>query len=275
MSFLNWSQQEVLTFFAISVRYGVLVAVLPFLGDRVVPVQLKFLLSLVLSYSLMPALVSRGWVDPNQSSIWGSSPSGLLSTLVIEGIFALMLGYTARLAFEVITFGGNIIGQFIGFSMLNQEDIECHAQTETIAQFYTALAMLLFLSIDGHHLMLRGAIESYRIFELGGRGSMIFNLSFRPDFLEKVVHMSGQLIQFAILMSAPVAISVFAVNFVLGLLAKMAPQLNIVTLSSGLGVLIGVAVLWASLSQFNSSASDVFEWMIDGMEILMRSIKER
>jgi|GEM_PF-317202 len=274
MSFLNWNQQELLIFLAILMRYGVLIAVLPFFGDRVVPLQLKFLLSLVLSYSVMPTLVSQGWVIPSQSLVLGSSTSGLLCTLAIEGVFALMLGYIARLAFEVITFGGSLISQFIGFSMLSQEDIQFRSQMDPVTQLYTALATLLFLSLDGHHLMLKGAIESYHIFGLGGRDSMIFSLNLRTNFLENIIHITGEVIQFAVVMSAPVAVSVFAVNLVLGLLAKMAPQFNTLSLSTGLGLLMGLAVLWVSLNQCDGMFLDLFEWMADGMQALMLTLKD-
>lgn len=272
MSLFNFNQEEMLTFFAILIRYSVLVAILPFLGDRVVPMPVKVLLSLSLTIALMPALVSQGFVHPGDAVRWGSSVSGIVGTVAVEAIFALVLGYTARLAFETISFGGHLVGTFMGFGMASTYDPQQESQAQVVATIHTALATLLFLVLDAHHLMLKASLESYQIFGLGGGGSFLAQPGFNVAFSEKLVAITGQVIRFALQMSAPVAVVLFAVNVVFGVLSKAMPQINVLVLSVGVSGLIGLVVLFLSLGEFDSVAADLFERMVEWMQIMTRAL---
>lgn len=271
MSLFNFNQEELLTFFAILIRYSVMVAILPFLGDRVVPMPVKVLLSLSLTLALMPALVSQGFVHPGDAVRWGASVSGFLGTIAVEVIFALVLGYTARLAFEVISFGGHLVGTFMGFGMASTYDPQQESQAQVVATIHTTLATLLFLVLDAHHLMLKASLESYQIFGLGG-GAFLSQSGFNIAFSEKLVGITGQVIRFALQMSAPVAVVLFAVNVIFGVLSKAMPQINVLVLSVGVSGLIGLIVLFLSLGEFDSVAADLFERMVEWMETMIRAM---
>lgn len=272
MSLFNFNQEELLTFVAILVRYSVLIAVLPFVGERVVPVPVKILLSLVLSIALMPALISRGFVYPGQAVGWGASVSGIVGTLAIEVIFALVLGFTARLAFEVVSFGGHLVGTFMGFGMASTYDPQQESHTQVVGAIYTALATLLFLVLDGHHLMLKAALESYRIFALGGGNGWSGASTFNPIFSQRLIEITGQVIRFSLQMSAPVAVVLFAVNVAFGVLSRAMPQLNILALSIGVSGMIGLVVLFLSLGEFNSVTSELFLKMTEWMDAMIRAM---
>src|SRR5689334_15350346 len=133
MNLFNVNVEEILTFFAVLVRCSVLFSIVPMIGDRVVPSVVKILLALAVSVVLFPSLVGSGYVRPYEAQIWGRTTSTLVGTVLSEVILGLILGYTARLVFDAISIGSNLIGNFIGFSAANIYDPHQESQTEIVA----------------------------------------------------------------------------------------------------------------------------------------------
>jgi flagellar biosynthesis protein FliR len=265
MSLFNFSQEEAFCFFAILVRYSVLVAVLPFVGDRFVPVPAKILLSLALTFALFPALVARGHVQVADAAVWGATVGGIVGTIALEALFGLSLGFTAKLLFDGIHFGANLAGNFMGFAAAATYDPHQESQTQVVAELQLAIAMLIFLALDGHHLMLRAALDSYRIVGVGKAGFAIF-------FSGKLIEFTGQVIKFGAQIAAPVAVALFAVNVGFGIFAKAMPQLNVLVLSFAVTTLVGLVVMFLNVSEFQAIAGNILGRMEDWMTSMMLAI---
>lgn len=263
-SLFDFSQEEMLSFFAVLVRFSVLFSVLPFVGDKVIPMPVKVLLSLAVTIALFPMLVARGNINPAQAAIWGATAGGIVGTIALEVLCALVLGYTARLSFEAIQFGGNLVGTFMGFSTAAQYDPHQESQTQVVAQIQMAIAMLLFLALDGHHVMLRASLQSYSFVGIGGMAGFVKS-GMNGAFSARIIQLTGEVVKFGVQLAAPVAVCMFAVNVVFGVLAKAMPQLNILVLSFAVTALIGLLVMLLSVPEFQGAATNVFslmgEWM--------------
>ncbi len=268
MSLFNFNTDEILTFFAVLVRFTVLFSVLPFIGDRFVPSSVKVLLGLAVSFALFPSLVASGQIKPQDADVWGSSASGIIGVIALETLFSLALGFTARLVFEGISFGANLVGTFMGFASASMYDPHQESQSEVVAQIQTSLAMLIFLALDGHHLMLRASLESYRIVGLG-------RAQFLAPFSHRLIQMTGEVFKFGLQISAPVAISLFAVNVVFGMISKAMPQLNILILSFAITASIGFIVMFLSMPEFNNVITKILGGIGDWMVSIMLALSGR
>ncbi len=266
MSLFNFSLSELFTFFAVLVRFSVVIAVLPFVGDRLIPAPVKILLALVVTISLFPSLVSSGLIHPSDAVRWASTAGGIVSTLGLEVLFALFLGFTARLVFDGISFGGHLIGNFMGFASASMFDAHQESQTQVVAQLQTALAMLIFLAIDGHHLMLRAALDSYRVVGLG-------RAEFSGLLSSRLIKMTSDVFIFGIQMAGPVSMALFAVNVVFGLISKAVPQVNVFMLSFTVSAIVGLAVMYLSAEMFHDAIVIYIERMIDSMNSIIKTIK--
>ena len=274
MPSFNFNEAELLTFFAVLVRVSVLFSVMPFIGDRFVPVPVKILLSLAVTLVLVPSLIATGLVRPSDAVSWGSSASGIVSTIGLEVMFALILGYTARIAFEAVNFGGNLAGTFMGFAMASTYDHNQQSQTQVVSEIQMALAMLLFLAIDGHHLMLRSALGSYSFLGLGGSpttGSLLAP-TFGSAFGARLIELTGQVLRSGIQLAAPIAIALFGVNVAFGVMAKAMPQLNILVLSITISALIGLVIMFLSLGEFQGVVRDLFERSGENISLMARAL---
>lgn len=260
------SLNDALTFFAVLVRVSTVTAVSPFFGDQVVPSQIKILLSLAISFTIYPVLVSNGAVIPAQAAIWGETAGGIVFTVFQEALFGLALGFSARFVFHTIQLGGNIMGTLMGMSAASQYDPMQESQSQVVAQILTAVSMLLFLAMDGHHVLLRATGESYRIVALG-KAQIGATLS------QGLISMSGDVIRFGVQFAGPMAVSLMAVNIVYGIMSKAMPQLNVLVLSFSVSAGIGLFVMFASFPEFHDLSVHLFQRMGDRVYDVMNAMK--
>lgn len=259
MSLFNFSQEELLTFFAVLVRVSTLFAVLPVIGDRLVPTPIKVLLSLAVTFAIFPGLVRTGQVDPSMAFVWGKSVYGLSSTIALEAAYGLIVGFVAKIVFDIILFSGNLVGTFMGFSTAALYDAHQESQSQVVAEIQMAVAMLLFLVLDGHHLVLRASLDSYQIVGLGQAG-------FTQVLQAQLITLTAQVLKFGMQLAAPIAIVLFGVNIGFGVISKAMPQVNILVMSFAVTALIGLLVLFLGMPEFQSALTDLFgrvpEWIL-------------
>ena len=259
MSLFQFSQEEVLTFFAVLVRYSVLFSVLPFIGDKMVYGPLKVVFALVVSIAMFPALITHHYVNPKDALIWGSQASSIAGTIGLEVLFALALGFTARLLFDAIGFGSNLVGNFMGFASANIYDPHQETHTQVVGEFQMSLAMLIFLALDGHHLLLKASLDSYRIVPMGSAG-------FTAIFTQRLTEMTANVVKFAVQLAAPVGLAIFSVNVAFGVISRAMPQVNVLVLSFAVTSLVGLVVMLIGLPEFYSGVAGVFsrfeDWLL-------------
>jgi len=259
-------QELLLSFFAVLVRFSVLLSVLPIFSSKSIPAQVKILLSLTIAFVMFPMLVSTGKIDPAEALVWGSSLGGIIKVIGLEALFGLALGFVAKLSFDTVEIAGDLAGTFMGFANASQFDPHQESQTQVIAKFQMALATLLFLTINGHHIMLEAALGSYGVVGMG-------KVHFGGRFEEILLAMSAESIRLGLQMAAPMALALTSVNIVYAVMAKAMPQLNILILSFSVSALIGLFVLGLSEPEFFRVASGVFLDVGDRMLAVMRSLK--
>lgn len=262
----NLSIEEALTFFAVLMRYSVLMAVLPFVGDKVVPTPVKVLLALATTIALFPSLIAGGLVKPAEAAGWGATAGGIVSTIGTEVLFALVMGFTARMLFESVAFGANLMGNFMGFAAASTYDPHQESQTQVVAQIQTTIAMLAFLALDGHHLMLHASLDSYRLVGLG-------KATIGSVTSQRLIELTAQVVRFGVQLAAPMAVAIFAVNVAFGVIAKAMPQLNILVLSMSVTALVGLAVMLMSVPEYQGVVGAILgrigDW-IGTMAVSMR-----
>lgn len=259
MPFSFFSIAEILLFVAVLVRLSVMTAVVPFLGDRTVPAPVKVLFSLCLSFSLFPSLLRSGHIRVEDAAQWGMTAGGIIGTTAMEVMVGLVLGYSSKLIFDVISFGSNLAGTFMGFSMASIYDPHMETQSQVFAQLQVAIATLIFIALDGHHIIIHAMVDS---FKWVGVGQAVLGQA----LADRLLAFTTEAFRFGVQVAAPVGLSIFTVNIVFGVLSKAMPQLNVISLSFAVTILIGLVATWISLPEFGV----VVVSLVDRMELWMR-----
>jgi len=222
-----------IVFLLLTIRIGAIVLSLPLLNSRNIPAQLKVMLILMLSVALYPLVQTQQVVIPQRFGHLGL-------VVVSEMLIGLTIGFVAQILFAGIQLGGEIIGQQMGLNFATIFDPQNAHQVSLIAHFQDVLAMLLFLSGSGHHWFIIAMAESLQSIPLGA-------LSTSGAVLPVILTLLGKACVIAIQLAAPVSIALLLATLVLGVIARLVPQLNVFMLSFPATLGLGMVMLALAL----------------------------
>lgn len=226
MSFEN-ALQFVPLFVLVFFRTAGLMLAAPIFGSAKIPKRVKVMLALVLALGL----VNRVKVLPHMPGDNIQLAAGIAGEL----IFGLLMGLGMSLAFTAITWGGEIIGQQMGFTLGETFDPQYGRGGSLVGDMYLMLTMIIFLTIRGHHAMIEGLAASFDSLPLlnAGIDRGLFDL-----FIGLVT--SATVLAFKV--AAPMLVTMLVVDVALGFIGKSVPQINVMnaglTLRSGLGIAV-------------------------------------
>ncbi len=223
------STDTVLRFLVCAVRVAALLGSIPVFSSAQTPMQLRAGLTLLLALLIFPVVAA---FIPLPSA----NPGGLALLVVQEALLGFIIGFMGRLIFTAVEFGGTIIGYQMGFAAANVFDPQTQSQTSLLSQFQSVFAILLFLAFDGHHLFLRAMVHSYRLLPPG-------NIDLAGGAIPFVVQLTGNMFVLAVRFSAPVLALLLLSGLVLGIMARVFPQLNVFMLSFPVNIGLALTVI--------------------------------
>jgi len=233
-------------FFLILVRISGFMFTAPFFSLTNVPRRVKAGLALYMTAILF---YSTSYTPPEYSGVIGFS---LLVTS--EALAGAIMGFFANIAYQILSFAGQMIDMDIGFSMVSQFDPVSNIQTTITANLYGYLVLLIMMVTGLHRYFIKAIIDSFNVIELGK-----VHISPRLYLLMAEYLTDYFIIAFRIII--PVFASILVVNTILAILSKMAPQMNMFVIGIQLKVFIGLFVLFLIIEMVPSVADFIFEEM--------------
>jgi flagellar biosynthetic protein FliR len=219
-------------FLICAARVAALMSSIPVFSSAQTPMQIKAGLSLTLSLLVFP-IASPFLPNLPETAI------GMTLLVGQEALLGFILGFMGRLIFTAVEFGGTIIGYQMGFAAANVFDPQTQSQTSLLSQFQSVFAILLFLALDGHHLFLKAIVHSYRLLPPG-------QLDLSGGAVPFLLDLTGNMFVLAVRFSAPILALLLLSGLVLGIMARVFPQLNVFMLSYPIN--IGLALLVIGLT---------------------------
>ncbi len=216
-------------------RVAGLVLAAPFFGHLLVPIRIRAGIAGVLALALAPAVLGAvpGTLAP--ASVWE-----LAGMVAVESAIGIALGLVAQFVFAGVQLGGQLAGMQMGFGLSNLIDPQSRAQTTVVAQWQQVLALLLFLALDVHHVLLRALLASFTTAPPGTLAVTAFDV-------RAVVALAADLFTVGVRIAAPVLVALLLTNGALGVLARTIPQLNVFVVGFPVNAGVGLVVLGASL----------------------------
>ena len=258
LTWLDFSVARFQIFLLVFVRIIGVIAVSPFFGHRIIISQTKVGLGLLLSVVLFSSMPVHIEPEPH-----------LLPYLILgvkELILGMLFGYTARLVFFAVQFTGEIIGIDIGFGVVNIIDPMSAEQISVIGTFKNLIAIVTFLAIDGHHVLLNALTRSFDMLPLGG-------IHLTPGLGEGIIDMTAAVFVMAVQMAAPVITALFLTSLALGIIARTVPQMNVFVVGFPLKIGIGVMMLMISLPLFQVVLIKLFADIGPNLSMLMTQMQ--
>ncbi|MDH4186142.1 MAG: flagellar biosynthetic protein FliR [Nitrospira sp.] len=219
------------SFLIVASRTGGIVAALPMLGGRTVPPRIKLALVLMLSLVLAPSVRMPAMID---------DPTVMTAGLASELLIGFVIGMAVRLLFSALEIAGEIAGTQMGFSMAQLLDPMTSQSTPMVGQLYTLVASLVFLSLNGHMMVVSALVSSYD--SIPPFGAML-----APVVGEEVLRLSQHMFVLALQLAGPVLAVVMLINILLAMLGRAVAQVNVFVLSFPLTIAGGLLVLGLAL----------------------------
>ncbi len=214
------------------VRVLALFSVAPLLSHRAIPVRAKMALAIAIAVLLMPVVPA-----PPLADVLTAPGLALLAQNILIGV---LIGFTVRLVFAALEVAGEIIGLQMGLSYAGFFNPASGLSQNAVGNFMSLLALLMFVAIDGHLWLIHALAESFRLYPLtGGTGLPL-------DF-GQVARLGADLFTLALTIALPFVAVMQLTNIVVGVLARVAPQLNIFAVGFPLTILVGLSLLFLLL----------------------------
>lgn len=260
MGFYGFNEVEIAHFFASFVRVSFLFLLLPLFSDNSVPPLLRVFLAFTVNLAVYPVARAAGFASV---SPFIGSDIGLVVLAVKEAVVGIVLGFSAKLFFDGLSFAFGNMGMQMGFNMASVYDHHTETNTPVISKVIMVVATLLFLAVDGHHMFFRALVQSYEVVPVGA-------VTLSKTIAAYVLETSTQVFWIAVKLSAPMALVIFLVNCAFGIIAKAVPQINVLIVSFTVNILVGFLVLSLSLPILGTNIGEVFQMMVDRMFVIMR-----
>ena len=209
---MNWDVPiaDLLAIMLGAARTGAFMALAPPFNSRLIPVQVKALLSVGLTLPLFPYL--RGTVPSLETS-------DIIFSAALQIFIGAALGFLVLMLFSALQAAGDMLDLFGGFTLATAYDPLSFNQSSVFGRFYNLVAATILFASEGHQLILRGFLQSFRTLPL----NMTFDL---PAFSQLLLKGVGEMFLAALQIAGPLIAVLFLTDVAFGLLNRVAPALN-------------------------------------------------
>ncbi len=255
----SFSLDELEYFLLILVRITCFISVAPFFGMNNTPTRVKiglgFFISLLLYHTSVPHTAL------SYQTVWAY---GVI--VMKEALTGLFIGFGAQLCTTIVIFAGMIIDMDIGLSMVSMMDPTTKENSSISGMYLQYMTMLMLLVSGMYQFLLRAVADTYELIPVNGA---VFHTE---KLLASLIQFLTEYVVIGFRICLPVFAVIMVLNVVLGVLAKIAPQINMFTVGIQLKILVGFMVLFFTTAMLPGVADFIFRQirvmvtrMVEGM----------
>lgn len=226
------------------------VATAPLWSTTAIPQRTRLMLGLAIALAIAPAL-------PTMPAVEAASLTGLW-IMFQQMLVGIGMGFAVRIVFAAFDMAGEFIGFQMGLGFATFYDPLRGSQTPVIAEFFGLVALLLFLSMNGHLLYLATLAQSFVAIPISA-------IPLAAGSWLNLAELGSKIFSAGLLLSLPVVIALMITNIALAVLTRAAPQLNIFALGFPLTLLGGFFALAISLNYLAAPMQAIFEMGLSAM----------
>jgi flagellar biosynthetic protein FliR len=206
----------------------------PVFSMRAIPMRVKVGLAFFI------ALCAQAMLGPQP--VIGMNDREALGAVAQQVAVGMALGFAVRIVFAALEMAGEIIGLQMGLNFASFFDPASGGQLSAVGRFFGNMATLLFVVINGHLVVLLAVVKSFEFFPVNG------------DFLQSLAQMrlfelGSALFSSAFWLALPLMALMLFVNLTLGVISRVAPQMNIYAVGFPVTLTVGMVGITALLPQ--------------------------
>jgi flagellar biosynthetic protein FliR len=178
----------------------------------------------------------------------------------------LSIGFIAYMVFTAIYVAGEIIDMQIGFGVVNVMDPISNIQVPVSSNLYFIISMLLFLSMNGHHVLIKALFDSFTTLPLG-------TAQFDASLADGLMKAFSTIFATGFKIAAPIVAAILITDIALGTVSRMVPQLNIFVIGMPLKVFVGFLIMLITIPMFVTVMLEIFNTMNSNVLEFIKELK--
>ena len=213
--------------FLASLRIGAFLIASPFFGGSSVPLQVRIIMAVLLGVAVVTTVEVPDW----------QAFAGLngLQVILTELAIGISSGLILTIWFSAVLLAGEKIASSAGLGFAAQIDPDSGGQTPVVSKTFSLFLTVIFLSWNGHLLVLRAVADSYTYLPVGAMPAF-------PILIQSGIAAAGSMFFAATIIMLPLTAFLMAINLVIGVITRSAPQLNLFSFGFPISM-IGIFVL--------------------------------
>lgn len=254
MNIVQFILSNASTFIFVLIRCGSIIFAAPIFGAMNVPMQVKLGLSMLLALILTPLTAHVAMPDTVISTV---------VSLAGEAFIGASIGLCMKFVFTGIEYAGQVASFQMGIGMASAYDPINSSQVTVLGKFMSILTLLVFLSVNGHLMIILALKKSFEVIPPYG-------FHFSGALIENMVVFSKEIFILAVKFAAPVIAILVFTNIALGIMARTVPQLNMFVVGFAITIFVGFVMIALSMPVFETAVNSVFDRMWEGVFNMMK-----
>ena len=243
--------------FLASLRIGAFLIASPFFGGSSVPLQVRIIMAVLLGVAVVTTVEVPDW----------QAFAGLngLQVILTELAIGISSGLILTIWFSAALLAGEKIASSAGLGFAAQIDPDSGGQTPVVSKTFSLFLTVIFLSWNGHLLVLRAVADSYTYLPVGAMPAF-------PILIQSGIAAAGSMFFAATIIMLPLTAFLMAINLVIGVITRSAPQLNLFSFGfpiSMIGIFVllylWVDVLGGAMDDLSHAAADNIQLVLGTM----------
>lgn len=231
-------------FLLIFVRILAFIYICPFFNNNNVPGRVK------IGFGLFITILMYGYVPV--TTLEYNTVLGYAMIIIKEMVTGFLLGYGAQLCSLITAFAGNLVDMQTGLSMATIFDVNTRENVTITGAIYQQVLFVMLIISGMYRYLLRALADSFQLIPLNGA-------VFRMDSLmESMLDFMGGYLVIGFRICLPVFVVTFIINVILGVLAKVSPQLNMFAVGMQIKVLVGLMILFITATMMYTASDFIF-----------------
>ncbi|RKD34450.1 flagellar biosynthetic protein FliR [Thermohalobacter berrensis] len=256
---LNYILQKYDVFLIIFIRMSGIFIISPLFSRRNIPNITKIGFTLIISILLIYSVNGENLITLNGLEIF--------IVLVKELILGFLIGFICYITLMSLYIAGQIVDMQIGFGMVNVFDPLNNSQVPIVGNFYYIIAILTFLTINGHHILIKQLVNSFNIVPLG-------QIGFSDSIFQQFIFIFSQIFVIGFKISAPILATIFLTNVLLAILARTMPQMNVFIVGMPLKILIGILTIVIMIPLYSVVFQHIFDFMFSSVVDFLKAVNK-
>jgi flagellar biosynthesis protein FliR len=224
-----------------------MLSTVPVLSNKAIPARVKIGLAFFVALCAQASL-------PPMPVVALDSPVGL-AMVMQQVLVGATLGFAARIVFAALEFAGELIGLQMGLNFAGFFDPATGSQGTATSRFFGTMGSLLFVVINGHLLLLAALVRSFESFPVSDEPFAVIR-ALQPQVW------GSEIFRLGLWIALPIVTMLLFVNLVLGVISRVAQQLQIFSVGFSITVTLGMVGILLTLPMLQGPFTTALEHML-------------